>query len=317
MKKIGLVGYGGMGKVHLANYKEIAEAKVVAICDGFIDSSAIPDDIQAYSSMHDMLSKEALDVVDICTPTFSHKDDVITALTAGVNVICEKPLSLSLDDVTEIFTLAEKKGVKVFVAHVLQYSKDAMMLRDMVQSGVYGKVIYGSFLRLSAYPKWAKDGWLFDKKRSGGVPFDLHIHDLDLIVSLFGSPVESTAHSCGVGDDQTNRLYSFTYTYEDKVITSEAAWLGSEVPFNSNFRVCFEKAVVELKDGQLVLYTPERDVEILDNSEDILISTGINVPPTGMFYRELVDFLGQLDDDYVGCARKEEIKTVIDILEKL
>ncbi len=317
MKKIGLVGYGGMGKVHLANYKEIDGAQVVAICDGFIDSSVIPEGIQAYSSIQDMLNKESLDVVDICTPTFSHKQDVVAALSAGVNVICEKPLSLSLVDVNEIFSLAEKQGVKIFVAHVLQYSKDVMMLREMVHSGIYGDVIYGSFLRLSAYPKWAKDGWLFDKKRSGGVPFDLHIHDLDLIVSLFGSPMKSAAHTCGRGDDQTNRLYSFTYVYEDKVITSEAAWLGSDVPFNSNFRVCFEKAVVELKEGQLILYTPENDAEVLDNSEDILISTGINVPPTGMFYRELQDFLGQLDADYVGCARQEEIKAVIDILEKL
>ena len=56
-----------------------------------------------------------------------------------------------------------------------------------MQSGEYGRMLDAQFLRLSACPRWSKSGWLFRREQSGHIPFDLHIHDLDLILSLSGS----------------------------------------------------------------------------------------------------------------------------------
>lgn len=319
MLKIGIVGLGGMGTVHYSNYQHIDGVKVVAVTDpNLSEAKANELGIKVYDDIATMIQSEALDVVDVCTPTFLHKSAVMEALHQKVHVICEKPLALSKADAQEMIDLAKAQGVKLFVGQVLQYARETLVLKEIIESNKYGKVLDAQFLRLSAMPRWIKNGWLFDKDKSGLLPFDLHIHDLDLIISLFGAPKDVSFTSAGRDEVSYKEHYRFTYTYEDKTISAEAAWYNADFPFTATWRIYFENAVVTHDEKGLVAYQFDHEPKVYDTTELIQIPTGINLPPTGMFYYELSDFVNDiLTKDYVGCAREAEIIKVIEILEMI
>lgn len=319
MFKIGVVGVGGMGTVHLSNYAHMDSCKVIALCDttAAAEEKAKELSVPLYKDITDMLQNENMDIVDICTPTFLHKEHVMKSLNAGKHVICEKPLTLKYADAVEMMDAAEENGVRLFVGQVLQYSPEANILRSLVKSEEYGKVMDASFLRLSACPRWVKNGWLFNKELSGHLPFDLHIHDIDLIVSLFGPPQDFSFTSCGRQGIGYKEHYRFNYKYPDKSIMAEAAWYNAEIPFTATWRVYFENAVVENNGENVIAYQFDNPPRVFDTKEKLLIPTGINIPPTGMFFNELTDFINKIKSGDKGCERREEVLTVIKILEEI
>lgn len=317
MFRIGVVGAGGMGTVHISNYGHMENTRVAAICDPSQEAAEMAEKmgIPLYRELDRMLLDEELDVVDICTPTFLHKEHVEKALMAGMHVICEKPLTLHYEDACRLIALAEKKKKLLCVGQVLQYSKEAEVLRELVKSECYGKPLDAVFLRLSACPKWVTGGWLFDKNKSGLLPYDLHIHDLDLIISLFGKPGRVSYTSCGNPDKDYAEHYRFSYGYEGLNVSAEAAWYSADVPFTAVWRVYFEQAVVVNNGSCVTAYQTDQQPKIFDTEETLKIPTGINLAPTGMFYRELKDFMAMMERGDTGCSRKDDILEVIKILE--
>ena len=317
--KIAIVGVGGMGTVHISNYAHIAGCKVVAVCDttDAAEQKAAEIGAAAYRDLGEMLAKEDIDIVDICTPTFLHKEHVMAALSSGRHVICEKPLALSKQDAQAMFDLAREKSLRLFVAHVVQYAPETEVLRNLVQSGKYGRVLDGVFLRLSGCPRWAKDGWLFDKEKSGLLPFDLHIHDLDLIVSLFGKPETVSWTSCGNENAAYEEHYRFSYGYKDLNIAAEAAWYNADFPFTATWRVYFEKAVLVNDGTSVTAYSFDHPPRVFDTEEKIKIPTGINVPPTGIYLAELRDFTDQIRSGDYNLEREDCILSVLEILERI
>jgi predicted dehydrogenase len=89
--RIGIVGGGGMGKVHYANWKAIDGIEIVALCDNAPAAPATAAEwgVPLFTSITDMVTATGVDVVDICTPTFLHHDMVMESLKLGVDTICE------------------------------------------------------------------------------------------------------------------------------------------------------------------------------------------------------------------------------------
>ncbi len=319
MFNIGVVGIGGMGVVHFNNYQHIENAKVTAICDLTKESQefAALNQIKHYKSIDDMVCDKEINVIDICTPTFTHRSLALKAMKAKKHVICEKPIDLTYEGTKLLFDTAKKEGVMLFVGQVLQYTVESKILKELVKTGEYGKVLDAQFLRLSACPRWAKNSWFFDKEKSGFLPFDLHIHDLDLIISLFGEPKDISFTSCGNATKEYKEHYRFTYKWDDKNISAEAAWYNADIPFTATWRVYFENAVV-INDGRsLIAYQFDKEPRIFDVEEKVKIPTGINLPPTGMFLEELSDFLSQIVPGKSGCPREKDILTLIKMLESI
>lgn len=315
--RIGLVGSGGMGKVHFVNCKEVAGAQVVALCS----SSAQPeqwDNLPVYRSLSDMIAREQLDAVDICVPTYLHHDLVMQALEQGLDVICEKPIALSSAHAREMLDKAEAVGKHLYIAQVLQFTKEIQALHQLVESREYGDVLDASFERLSACPRWTAGGWLFDKEKSGLLPYDLHIHDLDIMVSLFGKPESLSVHTCkGRGKDYAEHL-RIAYHYGKLQVNAEAAWFNGDIPWTARWRVYFENAVVIHDGATMTAYTFDAPPRVFDTKDAVEISTGVNVPPCGWYYNEL--------DHFARCIRegkptpyvtREQLLTVMEILEEL
>jgi predicted dehydrogenase len=265
-----------------------------------------------------MAQAERVDVMDICSPTFLHKQHVMESLNLGMHVITEKPIALHKKDAIEMYDLAAQKGKLLFVAQALQFTKETELLHSLVESGEYGKPLDAFFERLTGCPRWVQNGWLFDKSKSGLLPFDLHIHDLDAIVSLFGRPESFNYTSCGNTDKSFKEHYRFLYRFKELNVAAEAAWFNADFPFTSRWRVYFENAVVVNDGTRVTAYQFDKPPRVFDTEDEIKIPTGINLPPTGMFYRELTHFLDCIEKQIPSeRVSREQILTVVELLEEI
>ena len=318
MKRILLVGFGGMGHVHYVNIQRMDNAEIVGITGTEHDRKAAEKTgLPFLLSITEGIQKLSPDAVDITTPTFLHKLHVMEALECGVDVICEKPLALSASDAAEIYRTAEDKGLRVFPALVMRYTKEFSVLSSLIHNGEYGKLIKADFHRLSPMPEWTAGNWLFDKDKSGLIPFDLHIHDLDMIYALFGEP--ECIDSYAPVDMKTGFpcYYSIEYGYENLSVHAEAGWLRTSMPFTSGWRMIFEKAVAVNEDGRISIYPEKKEMQDLTPHYDIVISTGINVPPTGWYYEEIKHIISEMDGSEKAKISRDEAVGVLRIAERL
>ena len=187
-------------------------------------------------------------------------------------------------------------------------------IKNIFESGRYGKLLSGSMTRLGTYPAWSWDGWMMDEKRSGFVPYDLHIHDIDFMVYAFGKPNMATSYrSKRPEQDYINAVYEFDGFF----ITSEASWYASPYPFSAKFRFQFENAVIANEGQGLKIY--ERGGGVLDLNEAATGDTGeINLPKSDAYANEIIYFTecvkNNIEPDRV---KPDELEAVIDILNDL
>ena len=316
--KVGIVGLGGMGTVHFNNYNEIENVKVVAtvgVCEND-HQKAKSWGLPIYDTITEMVKTHDVDIVDICTPTFTHYPLTMESLKLGKHTILEKPIALKLEDAEEMYAQAEESGVQLYVAQVLQFSREVEELRRFVETEKYGKALDAVFIRLTEAPKWSQGGWLFDKEKSGLVPYDLHIHDLDVVVSLFGTPEYLTQISGGRKTVSYQEYYRMCYGYKTGLnVCAEAGWLNAGIPFTATWRVYFENGMLMWDGKSLMAYDNLGNQEEIDVSDHILIPTGINIPPTGWFYRELRHFITCIEQNVPSAlVPKEQVLSVLKLI---
>ncbi|MBO5908302.1 MAG: Gfo/Idh/MocA family oxidoreductase [Clostridia bacterium] len=314
MLKVGLVGVGGISGAHIPAWLGLEDTELVAICDIRPEMMEKYPDIRQYTDFDEMLEKEELDILDICLPTYLHADCSIKAMEKGINVICEKPISLNREDVKRIYDTAEKNNVKFMVAQVLRFWREFEFVRELYENGKYGKLLSGTMTRLGCYPAWSWDGWMMDEKRSGLVPFDLHIHDLDFMVYAFGIP--KSTHSYRARRPEQDFIRA-VYEFDGFFIGTEASWYASPYPFSAKFRFQFEDAVVANEADGLIVY--ERSGAVLNLNEAASGDTGeINLPKSDAYTNEIVYFVDCVKNNRpVEKVKPHELESVIDILNSL
>ena len=314
MLKVCLVGVGGISGAHIPVWKSMNDVELVAICDVRLERMEKYVDINHYTDYEEMLEVEKPDIVDICLQTYLHAEYSIKAMEKGMHVICEKPVSLHHEDVKKIYDTAEKYDVKFMVAQVLRFWPEYEVLHNLYKNKTYGKLLSGSMSRLGSYPAWSWDGWMMEESRSGMVPFDLHIHDLDYIVYTFGAPKNKTSFRSKCKDqDYVNVVYEFDGFF----VNAEASWYASPYPFSSKFRFQFEEAVVAYEGGILMIY--QKDKKVIDWSTGESGEMGaINLPQTDAYANEIRYFVDCVKNNCLPEKIKmDELQTVIQLLQSL
>ena len=314
MLKVGLVGVGNISGAHIPSWKKLEGVSLVALCDIRPERMDKYEDVRKYTDFDEMLENEELDILDICLPTFMHADFAVKAMEKGINVLCEKPISLKQEDVKRVYETAQKNNVKFMVAQVLRFWPEYVYLKSVYDSGEFGKLLSGTMTRLSAFPGWSWDDWMRDERRSGWVPYDLHIHDLDFMVYAFGAPKKTnTFRSKKKDQDYINTVYEF----DGFCINTEASWYASPYKFKAQFRFQFENAVVSNEDGGLKVY--KRGGEVVDinfASNDAV--DGINLHKSNAYSNEIIYFTDCVKNNISpDMVKPEELETVIDILNNL
>lgn len=194
MKKlrIGVIGLG-IGRFHLEGYKKHEAAEIVAIADTDAERlQKVGEEfgiVQRYTSAEEMLEKEKLDLVSVCTPNKFHKPLTIAALNHGCHVLCEKPMAMNACEALEMQEAARKAKRRIMINFSYRFNEASYALKGQVDSGIVGDIYFGRTVwhRRRGMPGFG--GWFGTKALSGGGPLiDLGVHRLDLALWLMGYP---------------------------------------------------------------------------------------------------------------------------------
>ena len=310
--KIGIIGTGNISAFHMCGYKALPElCEVVAVCD--IDEQKVKKYAanhgveRYYTDYNEMMSKEKLDAVSVCTWNAAHKGAAIAALKGGANVICEKPMAMNEEEAKEMQKVAEETGKLLMIAFVRRFGNDADVLKNFIEQGTMGDIYYAkaTYLRRNVCP----GGWFGDKEYSGGGPLiDLGVHVIDLVRYLAGGPKPVSVYGVTYSNLGNNRAvggqswvsstagFQFKYTVEDfasaLIRFDNGMTLAVEASFNLNLKN--DMGNIELfgtKAGAKI----DPQIEFFSDMNGMLVDikphgdTALNF--NGLFNREIAHFV--------------------------
>jgi len=249
--RVGIVGVGFMGSTHAQGW-----AETDAVIAGF---TARPVELagpiaaqfgaKVYPDFETLL--EDVDVVDICTPTFLHYEMVLRAAQAGKQILCEKPLSLTVEQGREMVSACRKAGVRLLVGHVVRFFPEYAAAKAMVDSGQIGRPAVLHLGRKSFHPKKAADNWFLNEEKSGGMIQDLMIHDFDYARWIAGDVERVFAKSIhGSGHNVPGNHALAILTHKNGTISHiEGSWAYPPPNFKTEFEIaCADGLVVHNSD---------------------------------------------------------------------
>ncbi|MFF2482260.1 Gfo/Idh/MocA family protein [Paenibacillus sp. NPDC058071] len=189
--KVGVIGAGSISEVHLHAYSIHPEVELAAISD--LNESRAREKADRYgvakvfTDYKDLLEDPEIEAVSICTWNNSHAEIAVQALDAGKHVLCEKPLSQTVEQALLVERAVKRSGKLLLVGFVRRYSDQVKLLKKYTDAGALGDIYYAkaSILRRLGNP----GGWFSDAERSGGGPLiDLGVHMIDVCWYLMGRP---------------------------------------------------------------------------------------------------------------------------------
>ena len=194
--KTGIIGLGKVAGMHADALTAIPKSEFTAVCgrdEKRTQEFASKYGVKTYTSVNEMVSKEKLDIVTICTPHPAHKVPAIEALKAGANVLIEKPFASSLQDCDAMLSASRESGKKIGIISQRRFYSPCLRLKKAIESGKIGKPALGTVSmfgwRNEAYYK--SDPWRGKwKEEGGGVLVNQAPHQLDLLQWFMGSEIE-------------------------------------------------------------------------------------------------------------------------------
>ncbi|MEH7236012.1 Gfo/Idh/MocA family protein [Bacillus sp. JJ1562] len=242
MQNILLIGAGTMGNEHARSYYAMEDVHVVGIVDKRKEKAREiigEHDTQIFQTLEEAVNNlEQIDVIDVCVPTFLHKEYVRKAADYGIDVICEKPLAYTLEDAREMINYCNKKNVKLFVGHVVRFFPQYAKAKELVTNSSIGEIGVVRTRRGGNFPPGWSD-WYSDQSKSGGVILDLIIHDFDFLRWNFGEVERVFAK--GLADLDYAIV---TLAFESGVIAHvEGSWVHQA--FSTQFELAGKSGIIE------------------------------------------------------------------------
>ena len=273
-----VVGAGGIGRHHAEVASRLEEYELVAVADVVEERArelASRFNARAYANYVEMLEREQLDVVSVCTPHPAHAEVAIEAMKRGVNVLTEKPMAATVSQCLAMIGEARKRGVKLGVVFQNRFEPRIRKAKRMVDAGELGDV-YRALLRYVTYRdmayflsaawrgKWATEG--------GGVLINQAVHYIDLFLWLLGKrPREVFAYAATAGHDiEVEDLVSAVAVFEGGC-QGVMQFSTLDYPDMTNIELRGDKAML------LVETSPKRADQALRNETSVFVYR--NTPP--------------------------------------
>lgn len=190
--KTALVGVGKVTDMHARALAKLKESCFTAVCGRSrekTDNYASKYGVKAYTDVAEMVAKEHIDVVIICTPHPNHKEPTIAALEAGANVLIEKPLASSLEDCDAMLKASERFGKQIGVVCQRRWYHPAMRVKEAIDAGKIGLPAFGTVNMLGWRDRsyYESDPWRGTwRGEGGGVLVNQAPHQLDMIQWFMG-----------------------------------------------------------------------------------------------------------------------------------
>ncbi len=249
---VAVIGCGFWGLNHARVFKEIEQARLVAVSD--VDELRAKQagskyGVDWYVDNDKLLSRGDVEAVTICTPSSTHMEVALQAIEAGKHVFVEKPLASSASEAYEILKAARRKGVRLTVGHIERFNPGVKRVKGLLEEGRVGEVVLMSSRRVSMWPVRIGDV---------GVVKDLAIHDIDVMRYLLNKePVEVYAVAGSLRHSYEDYAHIVLRFEPREVGFIESNWLTPHK---------VRKLVVTCTDGLITLDYITQQVKIEDSS---------------------------------------------------
>ncbi len=191
--KVGIIGTGWIAESHIESYLNMDDAEVVAMADlipgkaeAFAERYGVKG-VRFYPNHKAMLENEQLDAVSVCTYNMTHAECTIDSLNAGVNVLLEKPMCVTLDEAVEIIRAEKASGKILTIGFQPRMDENMKMIKKIVKSGALGKIYYiqtGGGRR-----RGIPNSTFIEKKTAGiGALGDIGCYSLDMVLNAIDYP---------------------------------------------------------------------------------------------------------------------------------
>lgn len=260
--KIGMLGFGSMGKTHTWCLKNIPffysthpEIELVGVCAGHYEKALAAKEAYGYRfaarNEDEIIYSDEIDTVDVCTPNCFHYETLKKIILAKKNVYCEKPLCVTAEQADEIARLAKENGVTAQIVFNNRFMTGPLRAKELIDEGRLGRILSfrATYLHASCADPDRKAGWKQNKDIcGGGVLFDLGSHILDLMYFLCGpyksvSGKSQIAYPTRLGMDgeewQTNADEAF-YICAEMACGAVGTVEASKIAVGSNDDLSFE-----------------------------------------------------------------------------
>ncbi|MFC3798628.1 Gfo/Idh/MocA family protein [Cohnella sp. GCM10012308] len=310
---IGLIGCGAMGSVYADRLVRMNGVRVTAVCHPERAKAAgLAELLQAsvHESYGEMIARPDLDIVCVTLPTYLHKEYVLQALNAGKHVICEKPLALTEADCLELIEASRNNKVRLCVAHVVRFFPEYRDARTLIHAGKAGSVEYVRASRASLMP--TENSWFLDKRKSGGIVFDLMIHDIDYVLWLLGDQIAHISAEM-ITREGMEQAWARLYYANGTEISLKAVW-GSSA-FHAEF-------VIRGDQGELY-YDSARENIAIDKKAILAHSSdrGVVIPEASSledpYYCQLLSFIRAIETNGPLPITAEEACSAVRIANRI
>jgi len=313
-----VVGLGFMGREHLSHYKKLG-LRAVAV-DTFLSADAAKKAgaDALYQSLAEAIAAEHPQAVDICLPTPLHRSFVVEALAAGCHVLVEKPLAIEEEELDAICAAADRSSGRLMVAHVCRFMAQYRRAKAVIDEQTLGRPLSWNAWRLSATPDWSQGNWLGRKSVSGGTLYDLHIHEIDLALWLFGTPAEGHISQRGNPACPFDGHYEVRSStrFENGVLASIDACqlMPPNYPFTSGFRLLCERGALEFNMAGTHVY-----FAMYDGAEktDLTKWYRAEVLPQNPYFLEISHFLSCLESGAPFDITHTQARAAVDFTRRL
>jgi predicted dehydrogenase len=191
-----LIGCGRISPNHIVAAIE-NKLDIVAVCDTIHDKMEktvlqfnIPH-VNKYINYKEMIEKEKPELIAICTESGKHGKIALDCIEAGVNLIIEKPIALSLEEADKIIYRAKEKNVKVCACHQNRFNKSILKIREAIENGRFGRLMHGTaHIRWNRGEDYYKQApWRGTWEQDGGALMNQCIHNIDLLRWMMGEDI--------------------------------------------------------------------------------------------------------------------------------
>ncbi len=199
--RFAIIGCGRIAPKHIAAIKAQKDAELTAVCDIVKEKAekiGSENNCSWYFNYNELLKREDINIVNICTPHHLHASMTIDAAKAGKHIIIEKPMAMNVVEADKMIEACMRNSVKLFVVKQNRYNPPVKLLKRAIDSNRFGKIFLANatvrWSRNQSY--YDKDPWKGTKSQDGGILLNQAAHHVDLLQWLLG-PVDSVIGKCG------------------------------------------------------------------------------------------------------------------------
>jgi predicted dehydrogenase len=191
--KVGIIGTGWIAESHIQSYKNMPDVEIVAAADlipgkaeAFMEKFGV-EGVRFYPSHKEMIDNEQLDAVSVCTYNTAHCAPTVYALEHGINVLLEKPFSVTTEEAVEMMRAEKKSGKILSIGFQPRGDENMQMIKKVVQSGALGEIYY---IQTGGGRRRGIPNSTFIEKSTGGIGAlgDIGCYSLDVVLNAIGYP---------------------------------------------------------------------------------------------------------------------------------